>query len=90
MPVPDDRLLPARCQPLQPVLADRLQHPEARLAGSAVVPAKQAAFRQPGETVEHSLLVTVSGNSLGSVERESTDKDGKSPKELLLIRERRS
>ena len=52
MSVPGDLFLPACCQPLQPVLADRLQHPIARLAVRTHVRPQEAVCHQGGDEIE--------------------------------------
>ena len=72
-------------QPLERVLADRLQHPEARLAARHRLRPEQAVVEQRLDAGEH-VELEVAGNRLRGVEREAADEDGQAREERLLRR----
>ena len=75
----------ALLQPLERVLADRLQHPEAWLAGGHRLRPQQVVVQQrldAGDDVE----LEVAGNRLRAVEGEAPDEDAEAREERLLLR----
>ena len=84
--ISDGRLLAARRQPLQPELAHRLQHPEARLALDALLLAQQALVDQRGNAVEDIERPLRVDDRLGRLQRAAAGEDGQAAEEDLLLR----
>ena len=85
----DRRLLAARRQPLQPELAHRLQHREARLAAGAVVRRRSRLLSTSEATpVEDGDRRGRLGrrDRLGRLQREAAGEDGQAAEERLLLR----
>ena len=72
-------------QPLERVLADRLQHPEARLAAGHRLGPEQVVVQERLDAVDD-VELELSGDGLGALEREAADEDGKAREERLLLR----
>src|SRR5262249_41025439 len=86
VPLLDSRGLAARLQHLQGVLADRLQHPEARLGIRADL-LQQALRDQRAHAVEYvdaERAVRVA-DVLGSLEGAAADEDRETPEQRLLL-----
>ena len=71
-------------QPLERVLADRLQHPEAGLAGGHGLRPKQAVVQQRLDTGDD-VELEVAGDRLRSVQSEAPDEDTEAREERLLL-----
>ena len=85
----DGAVLAAGRQPLQRELADRLQHPEARLAGPARSLRPQQALvdqrRDAVEDVEAEARPRAAADRLGRLQREAAGEDGQPAEERLLV-----
>ena len=89
VPTSDGLAVAARRQTLERVLADGLEHPQARLVAACVLGREQVVPEErldPLQDVEVGLL----GDELGGAEREPADEDGEAREELLLCRGSRS
>ena len=85
MPTADGLAVAARRQTLERVLADGLEHPQARLVAAFVLGRKQVV---PEERLDALQDVEVGpiGDELGGAERETADEDAEAGEELLLRR----
>ena len=85
VPTSDGVAVAARRQTLERVLANGLEHPQARLVPRCMLGREQVVAEQrldPLQDVEVGPL----GDALGGGEREPADEDGEAHEELLLLR----
>ena len=82
---PLHRLTVALRQSFGRVLADRLEHPEAWLAGGHVLRPEQAVVEQRFDTRDH-VDLEVTGDRSSTVQREAADEDAEAREESLLLR----
>ena len=78
-------------EPLERVLADRLEHPEPRLAVGRLALADEAVVDERGDPVEHLAELEperLSGDGLGRLERAAADEDAEAREERLAARRR--
>ncbi len=71
-------------QPLERVLADRLQHPEAGLTARHRLGPEQVVVQERLHAVDD-VELEVSGDRLGAFEGEAADEDGEAREERLLL-----
>jgi hypothetical protein len=83
---PQKRLLTALGQPLQPVLPDRLQHAEPRLALAIAGRLDQAVLHQPFQTIQRIDRALGPPHVCDSVEGHAPGEDGQPPEKRLLAR----
>ena len=84
VPTPHGLAVAARRQTLERVLADGLEHSQARLVPACLLGREQVVAEErldPLEDVEVGLI----GDDLGGGEREAADEDGEAREELLLF-----
>ena len=84
VPTPDGLAVAARRETLERVLADRLEHSQARLVAAALVRSSSRLFRRSDSTPSRMSSVGLLGDELGGAEREPADEDAEAREELLL------
>ncbi len=86
VPAPYLRRLAARLQALQPELADRLQHPEARFIARLLLPPQQTHVHQRSDTREDVGLGRGTGLTDGPrrLQREAAGEDRQPPEQRLV------
>ena len=71
-------------QPLERVLANRLQHPEARLATGHTLRPEQIVVQERLDAVDD-VELEISGDGLGTFQCEAADEDGEVCEERPLL-----
>ena len=84
MAAPQRLAVAALGQPLERVLANRLQHPEAWLAAGHALGAEQVVAQERFHTVDD-VELEVPGDGVGSSQREAADEDAEAREEHLLL-----